>query len=1843
MPKIDVNTKNVDGYTALHICCSNGRFDLVRSLVETGHADVNVQDNLHNTALHIACKNENEEIVDYLLFKNRADVTVMNIKKETPLSITRSKQNPQIFKSVVFSGKIDLMKHIPCYPYETLLEFLCRTGILERMGCAWRENHRCTCSITAVCEHGSFNMLKLGFLKQTAFREMCRCIKCDLNNVAYFLNKSNEDFSDFVKNENETLLHIACRLHHLTLVKILVATGLANPESTDEFGNTPLHTACSMDHPLIIKYLVSIKGINLNALNHLQENILHISCKSGSLDTVQSIVQNGNVDFFQVNKSGYTPFHAACESNRTNILDYLCKIKGGCINVVSSQSLESPLHVAVRNSCTNVVKYLVETCKINVNLQDSKGQTALHLACEHEVQDIAEIILLNKRTQKPVAQIKDTKGETPLIIACKNKHWKIICYLVSLKEVKLTDKLYDNSNELLLHYLCVHNQVEIIKQADLTSVELKRKDDFGNNPFHLACRSGCFETISYFCLFFELEEDHFVDTNFVGETPLSISCDIGDSNIIKSIVSTKALTAMVPIGHNKFLLHLLCESEATDEIKLLDFEHVINLNFVNRNGETALGVAIRQSNKDIIKILASQKGIDLTATDVMGNNLLHLACSSNEKDFIIGIEERIQKKLVKSQNKHDETPLMCACKHKHWTLIEYLISLGEVTLLDRIDDQQLLIHFLCLEGKVNFLKKFQLSSKCLTSKDNLDNTPLHLACKSGCIETVKHLLSDLSSIHLQSPTDMNVHSETPLSICCQKMLLKVLKLLVISYKITPITSISPTNDNFVLHFLSETESVDIIKLLDFENEANICAVDYKGETAIDIALKYCSEDMLKFLCSIKYSHGNNLLHIACIKSIEKLVMHIIEKNEELVNSQNDNGETPLTFACRNKHWMIISCLMSTGNINLTTEIDNAQLILHFLCSHGKIGILKNCKITNTDLKLRNVFGDTILHSACSSGSVETVRYILSIAKNVCLDLIMSNNKKVETPLSKTYSNKNWKIMEALLSVGKVDPMALVANGNHLLHVLCENKKNSLINLLDLESIVNVNINNGQGENVLHIACRVGNLEMIKLLLSTDKLDLMASDEPAKNTPLHIACKWGRVEIVDFLLSTGKVDTKKANACLKTPLHLACANYNKEVVKVFITYGQIDLTVKDNYGRTAFDVAKYSYQLVTLFYPFIESQQKFPVEKYCKVFLCGDTTNGKSTLALSIKKRLSGSSFSWIDKVNPFKTQPKAVPLTAGIVPFQLESEEIGNIVLYDFAGHPEYYSSHHAVLENLLLRSPAVFIILIKLTDKREEITKQLYYWTSYIQYASRRSSRTCPVILVGSYADKSSQIHHDFEHLILDILPDIKIENIIALDCRSHTGSGFDSLIQSLQKATTSVLGQCESISFSCHVLYAYLKKISVAGAIKLKQLKKKIQEENAKDSYSSLPNNDAVLLESLITLSDKGLILVSNTKSDNDTTWIIVELNNILHTINGTLFAPKSFKEYNTNLASNTGLITISKLKDTFPQYDILMIIEFMKTFEFCHEIDETTARCISNETNLSEGVLFFPALIGRDLHPEEAVISNGFGWCLWCNQSYHFFSTRLLQILMLRLTFTFSSTTIRPGCVSGSLEQNIKTLNRSCHVWKNGVCWTKDGVKIAFQIGEHSRSIVLLVQPVIEAASSSCILMYASIIHKILKAVNEFCPYCETAEYFISPTDLNNALTSNLANLSVFDASKVVRSILLKNQTITNTRNETLDISVLLGKHEPYHSLPLSVITQLLINTKSNEVVPDNIIQQLNTNCPTVMESFPETCCSYLSLTNHLCKYTPFIERSMMVCFNDVISIINLCNFLTTVGCC
>ena len=86
----------------------------------------------------------------------------------------------------------------------------------------------------------------------------------------------------------------------------------------------------------------------------------------------------------------------------------------------------------------------------------------------------------------------------------------------------------------------------------------------------------------------------------------------------------------------------------------------------------------------------------------------------------------------------------------------------------------------------------------------------------------------------------------------------------------------------------------------------------------------------------------------------------------------------------------------------------------------------------------------------------------------------------------------------------------------------------------------------------------GQLEVVKLLLSTDKVDVTAQD----NYAIRMASYYGHIEIVKLLLSTGKVDvTAKDNYAFRN----ACVNDHLEVVKLLLSTEKVDITAQDNFA------------------------------------------------------------------------------------------------------------------------------------------------------------------------------------------------------------------------------------------------------------------------------------------------------------------------------------------------------------------------------------------------------------------------------------------------------------------------------------------------------------------------------------------------------------------------------------------------------------------------------------------------------------------------------------------------------
>ena len=166
-------------------------------------------------------------------------------------------------------------------------------------------------------------------------------------------------------------------------------------------------------------------------------------------------------------------------------------------------------------------------------------------------------------------------------------------------------------------------------------------------------------------------------------------------------------------------------------------------------------------------------------------------------------------------------------------------------------------------------------------------------------------------------------------------------------------------------------------------------------------------------------------------------------------------------------------------------------------------------------------------------------------------------------------------------------------------------------------------NNGKKYPLLHLSCKIGNLNMVKYLLKKDKEVLNQIEN--NNTPLSLSCKNGYIEIVDFLIKEGaninyenldknlleimilkstpnhlkiielflknNFDVNKPNVFKYTPLGLAINNNNKEVINLLLEYNA-DINFRNFIGTSCLELA-FSYsddEILLKFLPYMNSTQ-----------------------------------------------------------------------------------------------------------------------------------------------------------------------------------------------------------------------------------------------------------------------------------------------------------------------------------------------------------------------------------------------------------------------------------------------------------------------------------------------------------------------------------------------------------------------------------------------------------------------------------------------------------------------------
>ena len=129
---VDINPKDDDGHTPLHLACMRGNYAAVEILIRQERIEVNSLNKRGDTPLHFACLIGNEKIVK-LLMENEADCHIANHEKQIPLHVASAQCHDEVVKAILFfcsERKCELINALDI-KNNTPLHLACESGSLK--------------------------------------------------------------------------------------------------------------------------------------------------------------------------------------------------------------------------------------------------------------------------------------------------------------------------------------------------------------------------------------------------------------------------------------------------------------------------------------------------------------------------------------------------------------------------------------------------------------------------------------------------------------------------------------------------------------------------------------------------------------------------------------------------------------------------------------------------------------------------------------------------------------------------------------------------------------------------------------------------------------------------------------------------------------------------------------------------------------------------------------------------------------------------------------------------------------------------------------------------------------------------------------------------------------------------------------------------------------------------------------------------------------------------------------------------------------------------------------------------------------------------------------------------------------------------------------------------------------------------------------------------------------------------------------------------------------------------------------------------------------------------------
>ncbi|VUZ53240.1 unnamed protein product, partial [Hymenolepis diminuta] len=494
-------------------------------------------------------------------------------------------------------------------------------------------------------------------------------------------------------SQGQTPLHLAILEQQVTTLYHLILLG-CNAEIADNRDNQPIHLACEMNDAESLKELVRITHIDINAAGEFGGTVIHCCCRKNSTECLKIVLTMG-ADMFKADAIGKYPIHVAVSSGSIDclriLLDHenltkrgnqgsegeisICFMDQHLINLPDSEG-ETALHLAVNSGNIEMIDFCLEHGSDLTALQYNNCSVVHYAARRGEVTVLSSLLNWNdgEETVKLLSGV-NRSGHTPLHLAVMYNHADLTAYLIKRCSPM---EIQDNNGWTPLLLAITKCAIAACLTLIQFGADLNARDLSQRNALQLAILYGALkeETLwkqirehgLYGRLINEEDED--------GCTALHYATKVGGSmlNVTRDLLASGA-NCLRQNGARETPLYVAAKQGCIATVEsLLRTDHGLwSMNTLDANGCTPLHIAAANAHSNVVALLIAN-GSSFRRCQ-KGRTPLHWAarvgCLKTCK-IILGANSTI----IDARDFRGMTALHYAAEKNHDSVVTYLMDSG---------------------------------------------------------------------------------------------------------------------------------------------------------------------------------------------------------------------------------------------------------------------------------------------------------------------------------------------------------------------------------------------------------------------------------------------------------------------------------------------------------------------------------------------------------------------------------------------------------------------------------------------------------------------------------------------------------------------------------------------------------------------------------------------------------------------------------------------------------------------------------------------------------------------------------------------------------------------------------------------------------------------------------------------------------------------------------------------------------------------------------------------------------------------------------------------------------------